>query len=629
MSYDGNNRLILAQDNLEQKFNSAYAYNESNAVSGVSCHSSDNLHFEESYQYDQIGNLIHLSSPQFQLNLTYNNNSLATVDAGQGNHSWATEDGEAGSLTHITSDDGESIALHQPDINELTISSTGTVNANIKYSTTLLTGKKTGLTIEITSNNVESGKGKNDAVEYVLDAYGRVIQSGSTLIAREPYTGNITSITNGGISETRTYNSWEHLTSQKVTYNGQTYYEASYQYDGLQRIKTVSENVLGTINNYEFTYSQGGQLQTVRKNSIVVEQYSYDTQGNRTSSIANGITYTFLYNNNRLEEYSWLESGKTKKKEFTYNNSGQLLGSVNKTVTGTSAQITSNRSFIYNVSGNLNKVSWASQYQDYKHDTDDRRIATYANGAIKSKLVYGLGNSPVSELNEYDRIVNTFVYADNSTPVLIRKGSVDYYIISDIRGSVRMVVKSSTGEIRQQLSYDAFGKVTQDTNPGYTPFGYAGGLYDYRTDLVRFGARDYSAEVGRWTAEDPIGFWSGDVNFYAYVANDPINFVDPSGLSKSPCSTLGPNLDDLIRDAQKLYPGKAGKTEWHHIEPKYLGGAFDGPLSPLDAAYHQVITNEFRRLHSYGKGKISNCDDRKKIMKQVYEKLPLPPGYTY
>ncbi len=47
-----------------------------------------------------------------------------------------------------------------------------------------------------------------------------------------------------------------------------------------------------------------------------------------------------------------------------------------------------------------------------------------------------------------------------------------------------------------------------------------------------FGARDYSPETGRWTAEDPIGFWSGDINFYAYCANDPVNYIDPSGLSK-------------------------------------------------------------------------------------------------
>jgi RHS repeat-associated protein len=57
-----------------------------------------------------------------------------------------------------------------------------------------------------------------------------------------------------------------------------------------------------------------------------------------------------------------------------------------------------------------------------------------------------------------------------------------------------------------------------------------GGLHDAATGLVRFGARDYDARTGRWTAEDPIGFDGGDANLYAYVANDPINFFDLNGL---------------------------------------------------------------------------------------------------
>lgn len=93
-------------------------------------------------------------------------------------------------------------------------------------------------------------------------------------------------------------------------------------------------------------------------------------------------------------------------------------------------------------------------------------------------------------------------------------------------------MRSSNGDIRQKINYDAFGNILEDTNPGYSPFGFAGGLYDSRTGLLRFGARDYSPEIGRWTSEDPIGFWSGDVNFYAYVGSDPVNFVDPSGLSR-------------------------------------------------------------------------------------------------
>jgi len=85
-----------------------------------------------------------------------------------------------------------------------------------------------------------------------------------------------------------------------------------------------------------------------------------------------------------------------------------------------------------------------------------------------------------------------------------------------------------TGETHQEIAYDygqnAKGKPNQ-------PFGFAGGLYDADTGLVRFGARDYDAYTGRWTAKDPILFRGAQANLYAYVHNDPINFVDPVGLS--------------------------------------------------------------------------------------------------
>jgi len=92
------------------------------------------------------------------------------------------------------------------------------------------------------------------------------------------------------------------------------------------------------------------------------------------------------------------------------------------------------------------------------------------------------------------------------------------------------VVDTATGAVAQRIDYDEWGNVTQNTNPGFQPFGFGGGLVDDQTGLVRFGARDYDPMVGRWTARDPVLFKAGDANLYRYVFGNPTNMVDPTGL---------------------------------------------------------------------------------------------------
>ncbi len=136
----------------------------------------------------------------------------------------------------------------------------------------------------------------------------------------------------------------------------------------------------------------------------------------------------------------------------------------------------------------------------------------------------------VAELDGTGSLVSRFVYGSRSNvPDYMIKGGVTYRIITDHLGSPRLVVDVVTGGVAQQLDYDEFGNVLTNTNPGFQPFGFAGGVYDGDTGLVRFGARDYDVETGRWTTKDPIRFGGGDTNLYGYVLNDPVNFVDPNG----------------------------------------------------------------------------------------------------
>ncbi len=132
---------------------------------------------------------------------------------------------------------------------------------------------------------------------------------------------------------------------------------------------------------------------------------------------------------------------------------------------------------------------------------------------------------------------------------------------------MRGVVDATTGAIVQQMAYDVFGAVTLDTNPGFQPFGFAGGLYDRDTGLVRFGARDYDPETGRWTAKDPILFAGGDTNLYGYVLGDPVNGVDVAGLSQF-------DLDTAMLTLEVAHPDMFNKdvpVNMNNTNPDSLG----------------------------------------------------------
>ena len=147
-------------------------------------------------------------------------------------------------------------------------------------------------------------------------------------------------------------------------------------------------------------------------------------------------------------------------------------------------------------------------------------------------LIYQDGLRPIADTDENGQLKSIYLYADKgNVPTAMLRAGKSYLIISDHLGSVRQVIDTQTGEIAQQLDYDAWGQVTEDSRPGFQPFGFAGGLHDPDTQLTRFGARDYDAETGRWTAKDPILFDGGDSNLYGYVLQDPVNGTDSFGLA--------------------------------------------------------------------------------------------------
>ena len=121
------------------------------------------------------------------------------------------------------------------------------------------------------------------------------------------------------------------------------------------------------------------------------------------------------------------------------------------------------------------------------------------------------------------------LYAHSILVAVNRVGGSRGYLGTDILGSTRSVTDSH-GVQEGYYDYDVFGNpVTGDFTTG-VDYGYLGKSYDSRTGLYNYGYRDYNPQTVRFTTVDPI---RDGTNWFAYVNNDPVNYVDLWGLLAS------------------------------------------------------------------------------------------------
>ena len=307
-------------------------------------------------------------------------------------------------------------------------------------------------------------------------------------------------------------------------------FAAAYGRDALGRIETLEEQVNGQSRALRYEYDTRGRLTEVLERDSgdsyqSLWRYSYGPNGNRTSVNdhfgqlgASDITYDAQ---DRLLTYGDLE--------YTYTSGGALA---TRTDTGTGETTT----FNYDAFGNLRSVDLPDGRSiRYPVDGINRRVGrivedTGGNVVAQRYWIYKDRYNPVAELDAQGNVVARFVYgAKKHVPAYMVRGGTRYRFVTDHRGSVRLVVNVANGQVAQEIRYDAFGNVLSDTNAGFQPFGFAGGLYEPETGLVRFGVRDYEARTGRWTSKDPLLFRAGDGNLYRYAGADPVNLIDPSG----------------------------------------------------------------------------------------------------
>lgn len=264
---------------------------------------------------------------------------------------------------------------------------------------------------------------------------------------------------------------------------------------------------------------------------------------------------------------------------YQYNRDGFLT-------TKTQGKIATN--YTYSSQGELLSVQLPDgRTIEYLHDPLARRIAKKVNGNLTEKYLWQGRTRLLAVYDGNDNLQMRFNYADGQMPVSMHKNGELYYFGYDQVGSLK-VVTDSAGNVVKKIDYDSFGNIVNDSAPSFSiPFGFAGGLYDPDTGLVRFGFRDYSPEIGRWTAKDPILFLGGDTDFFSYLMNDPINFFDKYGLDKT--SWFGDERS--IFDGHRN--GNWGGQNWSGGWNPSLHGGQNGPLPPTDSGdicymYHDI-----------------------------------------
>lgn len=367
----------------------------------------------------------------------------------------------------------------------------------------------------IDSNRVRTKSVSINGVDPIFYGYGPLLASvGSMSMSYHPNSEQLASTSLGLVTDEYQYDSEGRLESYSVKINGVSYYSYDLAFDVMSRIAGIRETTSSGNKELSFNYDNRGNLESVDLNTVNVSSFAYDARGNRIAVTLGATDVVATYD---AQDRQLTRGAET----FDYDQDGAL------TARHVGANTTS---YLYDEFSNLLQVTLPdSRIIDYVVDGVHRRVERRIDSVRTSAWLYQ-NNRIAAELDASDQVTSRFVYATfNGAPDYMIRDSRTYRFIKDHLGSVRAVIDTGDGSVVQEITYDNWGQITSDTNPGFQPFGFSGGLFDPLTDLTRLGARDYLAASGRWTTRDPIGF-SGGTNFYCYVGNDPVNNTDEEGL---------------------------------------------------------------------------------------------------
>lgn len=302
----------------------------------------------------------------------------------------------------------------------------------------------------------------------------------------------------------------------------------SRTYDNRARLTSLTDGSVYNIST--ITYSENSDILTANDSVNGNWTYVYDDFNRLASSSKTGVTYTYVYDRfgNRWQQNNGWRSS------LSFDANNHILPS-NGMYYDAAGNLTNDSFHTYAYDAENRLISVDSGATTYAYDGADRRVRK-ATGASTFDYLYDQSGHVITEVDGTSTWTRGEVYAGSTHLATYASGAsgTTYFEHTDWLGTsrARSGVSGSSAETCTSLPFGD-GLSCAGTEP--SPLHFTSQQRDTETQLDHFWYRQYSSAEGRFTAVDPALVRSIDrtmpqsLNGYAYVADNPNRFTDPTG----------------------------------------------------------------------------------------------------
>ena len=406
-----------------------------------------------------------------------------------------------------------------------------------------------------------------------------------------------------------------------------------YSYDALGNATRVAEhNATGTLSVAEcFAYDKLNRLTQASTTTATtcaanpgpgtangVEPYhlawTYDDIGNRLTETdkltSSPVTRTTTYpasgaNSVRPHAATQIADGRTSPDSYTYDAAGNTA---ERHIDGLTAQ------FAWDAFGRLDHAdvqrdsggTTVTDHTSYVYDADGNRLlrkepgntVLYLGGMELRLTTTGPGTGTINA---------TRYYTHGGAPVAVRTVGGLHWILNDGQASAELNINATTGATsrRRYLPFGGDRSATSITSAWPSERGFLNKTKDSATGLSHLGARQYDTVNGRFLTTDPLADPTNQQNSpYAYAANNPVAYSDPSGLSPEDAQFWDNKPASAAKHSRAANTTRYGKPRsYNRPAPRPSGGGGDSSswqkwFSP---AHAKAISLRIEDIHAkYG-----------------------------